>query len=517
MSGIQKLARKASNPTNPITTTTTNITPNPYAHQSNISRFTPVQPTAAQLAHSVLIADSKACITPNCANPVIITKEMKDKVQANPDWVLPNKCTPCWRKKKQQYEAKQYASSFTPSDNNTHQLHLQLQLQAKQLETAQLQAKHLETQMRIMQMQATQQFHPSAPHIMQQPQAQIHPSAPHIMQQPQVDQNHEVIKRVRQNIMDLQNNSQIILAISEPTSQQAKIQEELRKLLSIQEINMMTPMQLYQLALLIAGKRYCKIILTGKPFCGFGASCKSFDAHPTSEQFMQMKIAFQLMQQNKAAMQTQTPQNNLTPMQAFQLQQKKAGQAHCCWELKFGNCKNGSTCQNEASHYKPTASPTNKPTASPTASLKVLNPKKWANKPNFNVLSEVSDVSQTPIDSKTIETLNDSKTIDTPNDSKTIDTSNDSKTIETPNDSKTIETPIDRKTIKTPIDRKTIETSSDSKTIETPNDSKTIETPIDSKTIETPSPMVGMPARANAIGNTNLRLLPKKGWNIPRK
>ena len=306
---------------------------------------------------------------------------------------------------------------------------------------------------------------------MQQPQAQIHPSAPHIMQQPQVDQNHEVIKRVRQNIMDLQNNSQIILAISEPTSQQAKIQEELRKLLSIQEINMMTPMQLYQLALLIAGKRYCKIILTGKPFCGFGASCKSFDAHPTSEQFMQMKIAFQLMQQNKAAMQTQTPQNNLTPMQAFQLQQKKAGQAHCCWELKFGNCKNGSTCQNEASHYKPTASPTNKPTASPTnkptasptASLKVLNPKKWANKPNFNVLSEVSDVSQTPIDSKTIETPNDSKTI------------------------------------------------------ETPNDSKTIETPIDSKTIETPSPMVGMPARANAIGNTNLRLLPKKGWNIPRK
>jgi hypothetical protein len=493
---------------------------------------------------------------------------MKDKVQANPDWVLPNKCTPCWRKKKQQYEAKQYVPSFTPSDNNTHQLHLQLQLQAKQLEAAQLQAKHLETQMRIMQVQATQQIHPSAPHIMQQPQAQIHPSAPHIMQQlqaqihpsaphimqqpqaqihpsaphimqqlqaqihpsaphimqqlqaqihpsaphimqqpqPQVDQNHEVIKRVRQNIMDLQNNSQIILAISEPTSQQAKIQEELRKLLSIQEINMMTPMQLYQLALLIAGKRYCKIILTGKPFCGFGASCKSFDAHPTSEEFMQMKIAFQLMQ-------TQTPQNNLTPMQAFQLQQKKAGQAHCCWELKFGNCRNGSTCQNEASHYKPTASPTNKP----TASLKVLNPKKWANKPNFNVLSEVSDVSQTPIDSKTIETPIDSKTIDTPNDSKTIETLNDSKTIETPIDRKTIETPIDRKTIETSSDSKTIETPIDRKTIKTPNDSKTIETHIDSKTIETPSPMVGMPARANAIGNTNLRLLPKKGWNIPRK
>lgn len=414
MSGTQKLARKASptNPTNPLTnltTTNTNITINPHAHQSNISRFTQVQPQAAQPAHPVLLADSKACITTGCANAVIITKEMRERVQANPDWVLPNKCTPCWRKKKQQYEAKQHVSASTyityttpttpTTPQNIHLAQLQLQLQAKQLEAAQLQAKHLETQMRIAQLQITPTPHSIQPQIQQQVQ--------------QVDQK-QIVKQVMQNVSELQEHVKTIISISEPTAPQVKIQEELQKLLSTQEIHTMTPMQHHQLALLIAGQRYCKIILTGKPFCGWGASCKSFTAHPTSEQFSQLKIAHQAMiqQNNMQPQQPQAQETNLTPMQAFQLQQKKAGQAHCCWELKFGSCKKGSDCQNVASHYKPT--PTTITSITPKAP-KAMSPKKQDDKPDFKVLTEVSELSevlqQTTDESKTAD-VTENKTPD---------------------------------------------------------------------------------------------------------
>ena len=344
MFGTSQSAQKTTPTTNSLTNslsipTQSNIRINPHAHQSNTSRFTPVQQPIQQ-APSVPVNDIKDCINQNCSGKVKITMLMLENARTIPGFVIPNKCWDCYQMKK----LKQQAS-------NSHEL----ELQAKELEIKQLQAQLLRAKLDsqrqsiqpIQSIQPTQQIQTTRI-IPRQPDATV-----------QI--NPRVIEIYYQQIRDLNRALGILYSNPTPSPVELKWKEQLDKLFKELPLHLLTPIQHNQISLMLNGKRYCQELLRGQKVCKFQGQCKSSEAHLSFNEFKNMQeiwIQIQAYYAQQAKIQSQAPIANYTAAQLFQMDERKAGRPYCGSELKNSDgCSYKDTCQNVAAHFKKAQEP----------------------------------------------------------------------------------------------------------------------------------------------------------------
>jgi hypothetical protein len=342
---VQKTTLTTTLPTNPLTNSLTirtiptqsNIPINPYAHQSNTSRFAPVQQPIQQ-APSVPMNDIKDCITENCSGKVKITKQMLENARTIAGFVIPNKCWDCFQKKKLKQQA--FISITAPVASNS----LELELQTKELEIKQLQAQLLRAKLdsQRQSIHPTQQIQTTCI-IPQQPDATV-----------QI--NPRVIDIYYRQIRELNGALGILYSNPAPSPVELKWKEQLDKLFKELPLHLLTPIQHNQISLMLNGKRYCQELLRGQKVCKFGEQCKSSEAHLSFDEFKNMQvywIQIQAYHAQQAKIQSQAPIAHYTAAQLFQMEERKAGRPYCGSELKNSDgCSYKDTCQNVAVHFK---------------------------------------------------------------------------------------------------------------------------------------------------------------------
>jgi hypothetical protein len=352
MFGTSQSAQKTTPTTNSLTNSLTirtiptqsNIRINPHAHQSNTSRFTPVQQPIQQ-APSVPVNDIQDCITENCSGKVKITKKMLENAHTIAGFVIPNKCWDCYQEKKRKQQAQAFIPIPAPVASNS----LELELQTKELEIKQLQAQLLRGKLESQR----QSIH----HPTQQIQTtRIIPQQPDAT----VQINPRVIDIYYQHIRELNGALGILYSNPAPSPVELKWKEHLDKLFKV-PLHLLTPIQHNQISLMLNGKRYCQELLRGQKVCKFQGQCKSSEAHLSFDEFKNMQeiwIQIQAYYAQQAKIQSQAPIAHYTAAQLFQMEERKAGRLYCGSELKNSDgCSYKDKCQNGAVHFKKAQEP----------------------------------------------------------------------------------------------------------------------------------------------------------------
>ena len=335
MFGTFKSAHETTPTTNSLTNSLTirtiptqsNIRINPHAHQSNTSRFTPVQQPIQQYP-SVPVNDIKDCITENCSGKVKITKQMLESARTITGYVMPNKCWECFQKKKLKQQASTCISAPVASN------YLELELQTKELEIKQLQAQLLRAKLDSQRISQPTEI-----------KMQINPP---------------VIEIYHRHMVELDGALRILYSNPTPSPVELKWKEQIDKLLKELPLHLLTPIQHKQISLMLNGKRYCQELLQGRKVCKFMGQCKSSDAHLSLEEFRSMQIISAQIQAYHAqqapqiqAPQIQAPIAHYTAAQLYQMEERKAGRSYCGSELKNSDgCSYKDRCKNVLVHFK---------------------------------------------------------------------------------------------------------------------------------------------------------------------